>query len=54
MPPASALCRSDTGLVESAEASLNSPLKINLLTAVTPAVLVSHRPGGNFWPQMEK
>jgi len=54
MPSASALCRSDIGLVESAETLLNSPLRINLKAAVTPAVLVSRGPGGIFLPWMEK
>lgn len=54
MPSASALCRSDIGLVESPETPPNSPLRIDLKAAVTPAVLISHRPGGNFLPRIEK
>lgn len=43
MPSASALCRSDMELVESAEIPLNSSPRINLKVTVTPAMLPQAR-----------
>lgn len=43
MLSASALCRSDMELVESAEIPLNPSLRINLKVAVTPAMLPQAR-----------
>lgn len=43
MPSASALCRSDMELVESAEIPLNPSLRTNLRVAVTPAMLPQAR-----------